>query len=137
MFPIDNGRRNNIDQGHRLIRQTNSNGHPAPRDNRADAAGGVEEAVAAHDKARGTAYAAVTAHLADDKQTVADCIYDLIRDPVDAAAAFIVLIIACGAMAELWGRAIHEEPTKAWAMYAAAVARGVSHYDIRAHEPGA
>jgi hypothetical protein len=91
----------------------------------------------AHEKARGTAYAAVTAHLADDKQTMSDCVYELIRNPVDAAAGFILLIIACGALAELWGRAIHEEPAKAWAMYAAAVAQGVSHYDLQAPEPGA
>jgi hypothetical protein len=75
------------------------------------------------------AAAAVTAHLADDKQLVCDCVNDLIRNPVEAAAGLTVLITACGALAELWGRAIHEDSAKAWEMYAAAVARGISNLD--------
>lgn len=125
--------------GEYLIRQIRVNGEDsaASHEEHHDAEAADSEAMMAHERARGAAYAAVTAHLADDKQTVSDCVYDLIRDPVDAAGGFILLIIACGALAELWGRAIHEEPAKAWAMYAAAVAQGVSHYGIQAREPGA
>lgn len=121
--------------GEFLVRQVCTNGfNPAPDEDQGEAVD--RESLEAHETARGTAYAAVTAHLAGDKQTVSDCVYGLLRNPMNAAAAFIVLIIACGALAELWGRAIREEPAKAWSIYASAVARGVSHYKNR-HEPGA
>ena len=140
---ISDGRRRVLPEstghyGHLLARQTDLTNY-GPAGGRG-ASGKVspadDEVTVDHEKSRGTAYAAVTAHLAGDKELVSDCVYDLIGNPVDAAAAFIVLIIACGAMAELWGRAIQEEPAKAWAMYAAAVAQGVNNHDIRGNEPG-
>jgi hypothetical protein len=75
---------------------------------------------------RRTAYAAVTASFEDNGPLIADLVCELIEQPVNAADALLALIQACGAMAELWASAIHEEPVKAWAKYAGTVAWVVS-----------
>jgi hypothetical protein len=74
------------------------------------------------DHGRRTAYAAVTAHLHGDERIVVQCVLELIGKPADAAGALLALILASGAMAELWGDAIKEEPVVAWARYARVMA---------------
>jgi hypothetical protein len=83
-------------------------------------------AAADDDHGRRTAYAAVTANFEGDAVLVVKFIRELIQTPTEAASGLMALVHACGAMAELWASAVHEEPVKAWAKYAETVAWVVS-----------